>query len=426
MSAGFVSKMDSFVSAFEFLQRQKEGSFLRALRQKAFDQFSPLGFPTQEREEWKYTDVSQVVNTPYEISFHPPSLPLSPGPLFLEDLPADRLVFVNGFYTESLSRKSQGLQIKSLREAVHEKSFQKYFDQERKEKPLDALNTALFQEGLFLEIPKGAKIQHPIHFLFIYSCQRPEAIFPRNLFVLNEHSEATVVESHVGLDGEVYFSSPLTEMVLKEGARLELIQIQKQGGKAFHIGSSYVNQERNSFFSHAVATLSGKLVRNDLNMTLRGEGSECVSNGLYWTEEGQHVDNTTFVDHAFPQGTSRQLYKGVLSGRSTAVFYGKILVRHGAQKTDAQQTNQNLLLSKDAKVDTRPQLEILADDVKCTHGAAVGQLEEEPLFYLKTRGLGEAAARRLLTYGFMHEVTDQIRLEPVRQRVEEVLLGRLL
>jgi Fe-S cluster assembly protein SufD len=269
-------------------------------------------------------------------------------------------------------------------------------------------------------------LHEPIHLLFVSTAHgKPTLSQPRNLIVLGVGSQATVIETWAGLSDEVYFTNAVTEVVLGDNARLDHYKLQGEAAGAFHIALTQVQQGRDSRFnSHSVA-LGAALARNDLRALFASQGSECTLNGLYMATGKQHLDNRTLIDHQSPRCTSRELYKGVLDGQSRGVFSGRVLVRHDAQKTDASQTNKNLLLSDEAVVDTKPQLEIFADDVKCAHGAAVGQLDEDALFYLRSRGIDQEAAKGLLTYAFASEMVNLIPLAPLRERVRELVASRL-
>jgi Fe-S cluster assembly protein SufD len=248
---------------------------------------------------------------------------------------------------------------------------------------------------------------------------------PRNLIVIGRGGQATIVENYLGVEGELYFTNAVTEIVVGENGVGEHYKVQREGGKAFHIATLQACLERNSNFSSHSISLGGALVRNEVNAVLDGEGGECTLNGLYMVGGGQHVDNHTRIDHVKAHCNSRELYKGVLDGKSRGVFSGKIYVHEGAEKTDAKQTNKNLLLSEDAVINTKPQLEIYADDVKCTHGTTIGQLDQEAIFYLRSRGIDLEAARGLLTYAFASEMIGRIKVEPVRAQLEHLLLARL-
>jgi Fe-S cluster assembly protein SufD len=286
-----------------------------------------------------------------------------------------------------------------------------------------ALNTAFFHDGAFIYVPKGVVVEKPIHLLYVSAPHaRPQAVHPRNLIVAGENSQITIVESYLGRDGDTYFTNAVTEVVAGPNAVIDHYKVQREGDAAFHVATLQVHQERASNFrSHSIA-LGGALVRNDVNAVLAAEGCECVLNGLTMAGGRQLIDNHTRIDHAKPNCNSHELYKAVLDGKAHGVFNGKIFVHADAQKTDAKQTNQTLLLSADATIDTKPQLEIFADDVKCTHGATVGQLDDNMIFYLRSRGIGRAAARSLLTFAFANDIISRIKVGPVRRQLEELLL----
>jgi Fe-S cluster assembly protein SufD len=289
-----------------------------------------------------------------------------------------------------------------------------------------ALNTALHQDGACILIERNVEVSKPLHLLFISSANgRPLASFPRNLIVAAEGSRVSLVEHYAGLNGGGYFTNAVTEIVQGENAAVDYYKIQEERRNAFHIATVQVRQSRSSRFSSHSISMGGALVRNDINAVLDGEGAECTLNGLYTLDGEQHEDNHTRIEHARPHCTSHELYKGILDGSSTGVFNGKIYVHKDAQKTDAKQTNKNLIRSEKAAINTKPQLEIFADDVKCTHGATIGQLDEEAVFYLRARGIGEEEARNLLTCAFARDIIDRIGIEAVRIKLEADLMQRL-
>ena len=406
------------------------------LRQAAFGRFAELGLPTTKDEDWKYTSLAPLG----QIQFEPAAETNLPTIEQLDRLAGGphgdggvRLVFVDGRHRPELSSRvagGVGAFIGSLRTAIAERpelverELARHVDYQHD--ALTALNTAFIEDGAFIHLPAGNVLPAPIHLLFVSTAQgRPTLSQPRNLIVLGAGSQATVIETYAGLSDEVYFTNAVTEIVLAENARLDHYKLQEEGARAFHIALTQVQHGRDSRFnSHSVA-LGAALARNDVRALFAKEGSECTLNGLYMATGKQHLDNRTLIDHQSPRCTSRELYKGVLDGESRGVFSGRVLVRHDAQKTDASQTNKNLLLSDEALVDTKPQLEIFADDVKCAHGAAVGQLDEDALFYLRSRGIGQEAAKSLLTYAFASEMVNLIPLAPLRARVREVVTSRL-
>jgi len=344
-----------------------------------------------------------------------------------------RLVFVNGRYVAKLSaiRPVPGdARIGSLAEALitDAEIVRSHFSATAGE-PADAfgaLNTAFWQDGAFLQVPAGVSLEEPVQLLFVATTpEAARADHPRSLIVLGEGSSATLVETYFALDGNAYLTNAVTELVLASGAGVEHHKVVLESRGGFHVGRTRVRQSRDSRFASCSIVFGGRLVRNDVDAWLGGEGAECTLSGLSVIGGRQHADTHTVVDHAQPRATSRQLYKGVLDGRARGVFYGRVIVRPGAIGTDAHQTNKNLLLSDGVEVDSKPQLEIFADDVKCSHGAADGELAEEAIFYLKSRGLDEAAARTLLTHGFANEVLGRIRVEPIRTWCERLLVARL-
>ncbi len=289
-----------------------------------------------------------------------------------------------------------------------------------------ALNTAFVSSGAFILIGKGVELESPLHLNFISDPSGPgPANFPRVLIISEENSRATVIESYAGTSDAAYFTNAVVEIVLKDGARLEHYKVQRESVDAYHIATTSADLGSNSSYDSTTINFGAQLSRHDIHVKMAHEGAECWVDGLYVVSSDQHTDTHSVIDHQQPHCTSHQLYKGILDGKSRAVFNGKIFVRHGAQKTDAMQTNKNLLLSDEARVDTKPQLEILADDVKCAHGAAVGQIEEDELFYLETRGIHPELAKNLLTYGFAEEVIGKIKVDSIRAQLDEAVLNRI-
>jgi len=429
------SKKESYLSAFETFEKnadQKIPAWIHQTRKSAIARFSNLGFPTMREESWKYTNVGPIAETAFQASFQPIDLSLQKIKPFLfgrENWP--RLVFVNGVYSKELSSvafSKNGLKVGNLEPVLDSNLVEPYlthyapYDQNA----FTALNTAFLRDGAFIYLPEGKTVEEPIHLLFISFPQDQNVVtYPRTLIVAGENSKTTIIESYVSLGDGNSFTNAVTEIVLKEGASVDYYKIQKESDRAFHIGATQVHQERDSKFSSFSIAMDAALTRNNLNVALDAEGAECELNGLYLADGKQHVDNTTLIDHSKPKGKSRQIYKGIVSGKATAVFSGKIFVHKNSHHTDAEQTNKNLLLSEEATVDTKPQLEILNDDVKCTHGAAVGQLDEAAVFYLKTRGINEETARKLLSYGFANEVIERIKIEPLHAALNSELLVKI-
>jgi Fe-S cluster assembly protein SufD len=419
--------------AFEGSGPARGPSWLRTLRRAAIERFVELGFPTVREEAWRYTSVAPMVERGFRPagSEGPDGLgPDAAGRFALGPAGWSRLVFVNGRFSAKLSSALPlpgGARLASLAEALItdarllEPHLGRHAAYERD--GFTALSTAFVQDGAFLSLPAGTRLPDPIHLLFVGASE--VLAQPRTLIVAGPASEATIVEHYVGLSGQAYLTNAVTEIVLGEGAAIRHYTLQEESEGAFHVGTLQVDQDRESTFRACSATMGGRLVRKNLGVLLHAEGGTSTLDGLYAVTGRQHVDNHVMVDHAAPRCASQQLYKGILDGRSRAVFNGRILVRRDAQKTDANQTNKSLLLADGPEVYSKPQLEIFADDVRCTHGAAEGQLAEEAIFYLESRGLGEATARALLTYGFAREVIDRIAVEPVRARLDRLLLARL-
>jgi Fe-S cluster assembly protein SufD len=417
-------------------------SWLERLRENAFISFEKLGFPTIHQEEWKYTNIAPIVKTEFEPAFtgrkSAPTLidAARAQAFFYEEARASRLVFLNGTFRPELSMVEalpSGVAVMDIADALREEKFENIVrDQLARsanfnEDAFTALNTAFLSSGAFVLIPVGVQVETPVHLLFLTDATvgGPVASFPRALIVAERGSTATVIESYAGFGDAAYFTNAVVEINLAEGSRLTHYKVQSESAGAFHLATTQATLARNSSFDTTTITLGAELSRHAINVALDGEGAECWVDGLYLVGNGQHADTHSLIDHLRPHCTSHQLYKGILDGKSRAVFNGKVFVRPNAQQTDARQTNRNLLLSSEARVDTKPQLEIFADDVKCAHGATVGQLEEEELFYLSSRGLSPETARNLLTYGFAEEVIAKIKVESIKAQLDKAVLNRL-
>lgn len=411
---------------------------VKALRQLGIQRFAALGFPTLRQEEWRFTNVAPIARG----TFVRPSNEVNavdPGRLAPYDFPAAaRLVFVDGRFSQRLSQTSQdtelpaGTVVGSLSEVLARTPdlVLPWLGQlarvgEKPDNPFVALNTAFLRDGACVLVPRGAVIEQPIHLLFLSSdnAGQPTFSFPRNLIVAGENSQVTVVESYAG-EGS-YFCCPVTEMVAGPASVIDHYKLQRESRDAFHVATFQIQGEKSSTPSSHSISIGGGLVRNDVNAVLAGEGIDCILNGLYLAEGRQLVDHHMRVEHAQPHCASHELYKGILDGKARAVFNGLIHVHPGAQKTDAKQSNRNLLLSSEAIANSNPQLEIFADDVRCTHGSTVGQLDDDAIFYLRSRGIGAEAARSLLTYAFASDIVERIKVEPVRRDLEEFLFSRL-
>jgi Fe-S cluster assembly protein SufD len=409
-----------------------EPASLQALRRLGIERFASLGFPTTRQEEWRFTNVTPVARGTF---VRPDNDPDAADPERLKVLELDtaaRLVFVDGRFSARLSQIGElpaGAIVTSLAEAL-----QRIPDQVLPwlgqlatvgEHPFVALNTAFLHDGAFVSVPRGVVIEKPIHLLFLGSGTENQATysFPRNLIVAGENSQMTLVETYTG--NGVYLCAPVTEMVAGPSSIVDHYKLQRESRDAFHLATFQIEGQRSATPSSHSISIGGAIVRNDVVAVLNGEGIDCILNGLYLADGRQLVDNHMRVEHAKPHCGSHELYKGILDGKARAVFNGLIHVHKGAQKTDAKQSNRNLLLSPEAMANSNPQLEIFADDVKCTHGSTVGQLDDDAVFYLRSRGIGAEAARSILTYAFASDIVERIRLAPVRRDLEEFLFSRL-
>jgi Fe-S cluster assembly protein SufD len=431
---------ERYLSAFRSYQKNGAGrgpAWLKELRESAIASFGELGFPTVRDEDWKYTNIEPIVSTTFERSrrIGKNSAAVEANEIFalaFTDSAANRLVFINGAYSPELS-SLRGLprdaRVESLADALrsddavlrdHLSRYARY-----REHSFAALNTAFVEDGALVVVPKGKVIQEPIHLVFVSVGEdRPVLSHPRNLIVVGEGSQVRIVESHLGTGRVAYFANAVTELVGAEGAAIEHYLLQREADAGFHIGMLEAQLSRQCTLVAHCITLGGSLIRNNAHVVLNGEGSECDLNGLYLLDGKQHVDNHTEIEHCMPRAKSLELYKGILSGKARGVFDGKILVHKDAQKSDARQTNKNLLLSEDAVVNTKPQLEIYADDVKCSHGSTVGQLDRNALFYLRSRGIDFEAAQSLLSYAFASDVIGGVKIASLRDRLNEYLLTK--
>jgi Fe-S cluster assembly protein SufD len=435
MSTETSSKVtETHLKAFEWFEREpKQPSWLFPLRKAGLARFAERGFPTINDEDWRFTNVSGIAKLPFAPVFSAPKNGLNTDDFAFVQLPATRLVFVDGHYVAELSspEAEAGVSAMSLKAAlgservgVIEKHLGRYASSD--DNSFAALNTAFFQDGAFIHVPAGRAVQKPIHLLFVSTAKQTGATsHPRNLIIAEKGSQFTVVESYVGTGGLPYFTNAVTELVAGEGAVVEHCKFQDETAEAFHIAAIHAHLGRGcKLVAHSIAT-GARLSRNNIRTSLAGEVIECVLNGLYLTKDEQLADHHMVVEHAQPHCQSHEYYNGILAGRSKGVFHGRILVRQIAQKTDAKQTNKNLLLSEDATVDTKPQLEIYADDVKCTHGATIGQLNDESVFYLRARGIGMETARRMLIHAFAAEIIERIRHRAAREELDKLVWDRL-
>jgi Fe-S cluster assembly protein SufD len=389
-------------------------AWLQTLRDAAFARFAALGFPNTHNEEWRFTNVAPIARTTFAaarkvgVGVDGRS---AKGPI--------QLVFANGHLLTRPESLPKGLEAGGFADAPAAIAQHLGKHASFAENAFVALNTAMIADGALVRVARGAVIEEPIE--ITYEGTDGAATHPRILILVGANAQCTIVETYKGTG--TYFTNAVTEIVVGDRAVVDHYKVQQETVNAFHIATLEATIGRSATFASHSISLGGALVRNDVNATL-SEGSDATLNGLYIVNGTQHVDNHTMIDHTMPHGTSHELYKGILDGKAHAVFNGKIIVRKDAQKTDSKQTNKNLVLSDDAVVDTKPELQIFADDVRCTHGATIGQLDGEALFYLQSRGIGKSQARSLLTYAFAQDVVDRIKVQSLRDSLERILFEK--
>jgi Fe-S cluster assembly protein SufD len=433
-----VKEKSIYTDAFREFAGAREGepAWLERLREGAFGRFEELGFPTTDVEEWKYTNVAPIARKAFqpaaEVKVELESVAVEP--FVAAESRRSRLVFVNGVYSpehSSLEEIPSQVTIEELGAALageHGELLWEHLGRLSGEgsDAFSALNTAFVGDGALLRVPAGVVVESPVQVLFLTAPGESEAaVFPRVLVVAERDSRLDIIESYASLGDAEYFTDAVVEVFVGEGARVTHYKVQDEADGAFHVASTRAEVSKDGAYELTTVTLGARLSRHDIEVALTSPGAECRVDGLYIVGTGQHTDTHSLIDHREPNCTSRQNYKGILDGKSRAVFNGRVYVHEGARGTDAQQSNKNLLLSNDARVDTKPQLEIYNDDVKCAHGATVGQLEEEELFYLLSRGLHPDLARNLLTYGFAEEIVGNIKHESIRAQLDEAILNRL-
>jgi Fe-S cluster assembly protein SufD len=438
MATAATERLRNYLDAYHTLgaNASRQPAWLRGLRERGFARFCEVGFPTTKNEDWRFTNVNAIAQTPFQLAHDVRRSEAT----YSDTLDACRipgaacqLVFLNGRFASELSdlgNLPQGVRAGSLAQAIAqdgaslEPHLGRYLNIERD--AFSALNTAFIEDGAYVYLPRGTVLEAPICFLFIsLPGNDPEMTNPRNLIVAENATEASIVEDYVSLGSGVSFSNVVTELVAGEDAVISHYMIEREDRQVFNVSTLRTQQARSSNVSSHSVLLGGGLVRNNIHPVLAGEGGECLINGLFIGNGHQHMDNYMLVEHASPHCGSRQFYNGILDGHSHGVFHGRIIVHKDAQKTDAKQTNRNLLLSDDAQIDTKPQLEIYADDVKCTHGATIGQVEENALFYMRSRGIEETEARSLLLLAFANECLDRMKSAPVRDYLRDLVQGWL-
>ncbi len=432
-----VEQLESWLANFTEFEKSAPGRelpWLQGLREDAFARFCQTGFPTTRDEDWRFTNVSAIARTAFRQA-RPAKLSPGDTAAWRVDDMAATLVFVNGRFEQELSSVDhlpKGVTVDSLRKQLTshpdelKKHLGRYADTLRD--PFVALNTAFLGDGAYVHVDRGVVVEAPIFLLYLSTEENaPTMTHPRNLIVAEDHSQVAVIEDYASVGGaSTVLSNAVTELIAGENTVAQHYLIEREHLKAFNVSTLRIQQGRSANVTSHSLLLGGGLVRNNVHPVLAGEGGECLINGLFLGTGRQHLDNYMHVEHAAPHCGSRQFYNGILDGQAHGVFHGRIVVHKVAQKTDAKQTNRNLLLSDDAQIDTKPQLEIYADDVKCTHGATIGQIEENALFYLRSRGISEVEARKLLLMAFAEECVERMQSSVARQYIEHLVREHLL
>ena len=404
-------------------------TWLRELRDRAASRFAAAGFPTVRQEAWRFTNVAPIADGAFRLAGKQPTNAADLASRVRIPETAARIVILNGHFApeqSDVATKTPGLLAGSLATAVsHDRPECAFLTQVWEHTPFVALNSAFLEDGAFIVIPPNVVVERPIHIVVINGGAGRSMAHPRTLIVAGANSQVRIAQSFLGAAGEAHFTNAVTEVAMGENAQLDLYTDQRETDTAYHVAALNVRLQRNAVFRSRTVTLGGKLLRNDIAAVLDGEGAHCALDGCYLVDGDRLVDNHTTIDHAKPHCTSHELYKGILDGKARAVFNGRIIVREDAQKTDAKQTNRALLLSDEAQVNSNPQLEIFADDVKCTHGAAIGQLDEEAMFYLQARGLTRRQARDMLIHAYAGEVLEGIAIDGLRAQLEKELFVQL-
>ena len=436
MTLATQSNTDSFLVTFDRLERERfndDPAWLKPFRKAAIARFAEAGFPTTRDENWRHTNIAPIAETAF-VSPRAANDAVSEAdlaPYLFGDAACARLVFVNGQFAPKLSLSDDlpdGLIVEPMAAALGRPGIESHWTRPtyQVKHAFTDLNAALFEDGAYIHVAAHKVIEQPIHIVFVSTPGAdPFAVHPRNLIVAEPHSQSSIVESFIGLGQGVYFNNTVTDIIAADDAVIDHYKSQRELIDAYHVGRVQIHQARGSNVASHSISLGAAITRNDIWTQLDGEGANCTLNGLFMPRGTQLVDHHLRVDHVKPHCNSWEFFKGILDDRSRGVFCGRIFVHEDAQKTDAKQTSSNLLLSDEAQIDTRPQLEIFADDVRCTHGATIGQMNDEAIFYLRSRGVSEAAARSLLIYAFAGEAVGQIRIRPLREQLQELILERL-
>ena len=426
----------SLFKDFENRLNGEKSNPIHKLRREAIDKFAEIEFPNLHQEDWRFTDIGPILK--HSFAYPDRKSAVMPAKsesskLFFTGMKSHVVVFVNGFYSKELTTMlplPEGVVVGSLAEAIkkgdetvisHVSKSAAYVDN-----AFTALNTAFTLDGAYIHIPNNVAIEEPIHLLFISSGTGKFISQPRNLIATGRNSQARIVEHYAGINPDVYFTNSVTEVFAGDNSHIDMVKIQSEDQQAYHVATTEVLLDSNSSYESHAVSLGASIYRHNLNVKLNGEGANTNLEGLYLLSGEQLSDTHSMIDHAAPHCTSGEHYKGILDGKSRGVFNGRIMVRQGAQQTNSYQENRNIILSNEAKVDTKPQLEIFADDVKCSHGATVGQLSNESMFYLRSRGIGEEQAKMILIYAFANDVLKGIKEDEVRSRLEGILSSRFL
>ena len=415
---------------------ESQPSWLSDIREQAINTFGNLGLPIERRgnEEWKYTDVRPISRIDFEMASQSGQKDkniLADSPFGESDWPS--IVFLDGIYNPNLSNLSElpeNVIVMNLQDAlqIHSEIIKSHLSQhsDYSQNGFSALNTAFIRDGAFVYLKKDSVLDNPLKIIFLSTNEGTETISnPRTLIITEANTQATLVEGYAGVTNTPYLSNAVTEIVVGQGSNINYYKTQLQNDNAFHISNTDVVLQRDSHMASVNIDLGGRLVRNNLNVTTAEENSSCKLNGLYMVTGSQHIDNQVIIDHAKPYTTSRELYKGILDGKSRSVFHGSIIVREGAEKVDAHQIDKNLLLSNEAEADTKPAFWIYCDDVKCGHGAACGQMDDTALFYLRSRGIDEKSARRMLTQAFISEIIECIENDTYKSHIDNIVRSML-
>lgn len=424
---------DWYISNFGEFEKRLNGGKENPIHQKrkeALSNFSKLEFPTIKDEEWKYTSIAPLLKHNFVPSYEKKIVSNEfIKSLLFDEMEHSLIVFINGRYSDDhsdLFNLPNGVVVGSIANEIKKKNhillknFGKYADHQNH--IFTALSTAYTEDGAFIYVPAGKIVEVPIHIIFITDLHNEKILTqPRNLFIAEKNSQVTIIEHYVGSEEQIYFTNAVTEIVAEENAVVDHIKLQEESKKAFHIARMEVDQEKSSNFSSHLISTGADLTRNEFNAKFNDAGGECTLNGLYMIDGTQLFDAHTLMDHAKPHCNSHEHYKGILDDKSRGVFNGKIIVRPDAQKTNAFQENNSILLSDEALVNTKPQLEIFADDVKCSHGATIGQMDEDAKFYLKSRGIGEEASKGILLHAFASDVITTIKIESIRNYIEKII-----